>query len=152
MSGAIDSAARLRRISAALREGRPIDPVDAMPLGEAIDAFFAGHAPTLDAALGLKAAGPGQADARRAWLIGERDKALRELAGHVAADRDGAGAEGVWDMFEHLEAYAAGEWPEHRTAAVCPHPEGGKALAWTILRGNGGKAPTRRWLADFFST
>ncbi|ESZ17794.1 hypothetical protein X735_12565 [Mesorhizobium sp. L2C085B000] len=152
MSGAIDSAARLRRISACIREGLPIDPDDAVPFGEAIDAFFAGHAPTLDAALGLKAAGPGQADARRAWLIGERDKALRELAGHVAADLDGAGAEGVWDIFEHLEAYAAGEWPEHRTAAVCPHPEGGKALAWTILRGNGGKAPTRRWLADFFST
>ena len=73
------SAARLRRVSECIRDGRPIDPIDAPPLAHGIDTYLAGTAPSLEAALGLTAPGRGQLSARRALMLRERDEALVEL-------------------------------------------------------------------------
>lgn len=146
----VDSAARLRRIAACARDGRPIDPDDGRPFADGVDAFFSGMA-SLDHALGLKAPGRGKPDARSALFVAERDQALRSLAGHFGASTNGADAEGIHDIVEFLTAFEQWRWPDMRSAAACPPAlAGADALAWTILRGNGGTTPTRRWLAGFF--
>ncbi|RWL87723.1 MAG: hypothetical protein EOR67_16120 [Mesorhizobium sp.] len=146
----IDSAARLRRIAFCARTGQPIDPADGLPFADGVDAWWAGHAP-LDQALGLNAAGRGKPDARRALLIDERETALREMAEHFGGPVDSADGEGIHEIAECLAEFARWRWPDMRAAAICPaNLVGTDALAWQILRSLGGKAPTRRWLADFF--
>ncbi|RWN95182.1 MAG: hypothetical protein EOS05_10310 [Mesorhizobium sp.] len=146
----IESAARLRRIATCAREGRPIDPADGHPFADGVDSFFAGMA-SLDQALGLNAAGRGKSDAKRALLTAERDEALRQLAAHFGTETSGANAEGVHDVHDCLTEFERWRWPDLRGAAVCPPDlSGADALAWTILRGMGGKVWKRRSLADFY--
>ncbi|MBZ9760662.1 hypothetical protein LB553_07190 [Mesorhizobium sp. CA8] len=144
-----EPARRLRRVRAALSEGRPIDPEDAGPLIAAIDSQLIGG--SFEAEFGLSAPGRGKRNARRALLIEERDDALRSMAEQIGTEIGDANSEGVWDVFEALQAFADYRWPALRDAATCP-PEldEADALAWTILQGNGGKPPSRRWLAEFF--
>lgn len=151
MSDPFNSAARLRRISACIREGLPIDPEDAVPLGEAIDTYLAGSVQSLDAALGLSAPGRGKPDARALLRVAERDEAIRDLAellqGYAGS---GADAERVWNVFEALEKFAEWRWPELRLATTCPdHLVGGAdGHMWVILKACGGRVLSRRYLAE----
>jgi hypothetical protein len=91
-----DSAARLRRISAAPWEGRPIDPADA-----AITAFFAGGISALVAAPGLNAPGAELRGLR--WQDVELDRRenrvhQRAIASTRSADRSLRPASGLFRL------------------------------------------------------
>lgn len=145
-----EPAARLRRIAACARDGRPIDPADGQPFADGVDQFFAGAA-TLDQALGLQAAGRGKPDARRALMESDRDAAMQALAELVGTELGDANSEGVWDIFEILAAFAADKWPRLREAATCPPDlRGADAMAWAIMRARAGVVPPRSWIASFF--
>ena len=134
-----ESAARLRRVSECIRDGRPIDPIDAPPLAHGIDTYLAGTAPSLEAALGLTAPGRGQLSARRALVLRERDEALVEVHLELGGALDkGGDSEGVWVCWEALSY-------QSDSRGLRAH------LIERIIAGSGGRVLGRRQIFNILS-
>lgn len=94
-----------------------------------LDGFFADGVPIAQA-LGLKAAGQGQPDARRALRYLERDQAIRDLAEALGLDA----------MHDELTQFKTWRWPELRIHQQCPESlDEVESLMWTILKLSGGR-------------
>ncbi|TGS46019.1 MULTISPECIES: hypothetical protein [unclassified Mesorhizobium] len=144
-----EPAARLRRIAACARDGRPIDPADAIPLQEAFDRHLIDGS-SLDFLLGVTADGKGATPPWKALRIIDRDDAIRALASSLSEDVDGGN---VLDaMLDELEQFANWRWPQLRLHQECPaNPTSLEALMWQVLRLSGGRVLSRAYLAEILA-
>ena len=109
---------RLRRLAEALAAGLPPEPADAVPVGRAILAGL--DAGDLDRALGLALGRKGPSP-RRQERWAERDRLLRELAGHYGG---GATARAT-EMSRDLLHYGSAGWSRDK-ARGSPWPDSPK--------------------------
>jgi hypothetical protein len=124
--------ARLSRLEASLRAGKPLPASDALPIADALQTYLCDGG-DLEAALGVKPA-PGSRSAATRAKLDQRDAALRECADEFFPGM--ATALQAEHIATALLRYAAAGWPRDKGDVRCPPRHRGKIQAdlWRILQ------------------
>ena len=125
---------RLASIARARRQLVDVDDPDVEAIADALDAFLAGRADTLDEALGLPRRRPGERTRATELAINERNRIVREAAArHYPALRPAAQAK---ELATELGRFRATAWVRECEAETCParHLGSVQEACWHILR------------------